>query len=204
MSEEDKTPTSSTAVPIAAPAEVPMSGQEKLGGKYCGCMCDYRRAVVVISIFGIVGNVILLIMTASGVAVTAAAGSSVEDDQVATDYYTSAAISGYYAIAFFFAILGYIWLLCAALKYSTCMLSVGVLFQLYAFAVSIYRSYVQDASFGPVNGGQWAINIIVNAFVYGLAIYPNVGLILEIKNGIMSKETYPREAYSCCCTPKPK
>jgi hypothetical protein len=39
--------------------------------------------------------------------------------------------------------------------------------------------------------------IIVSVPVYiiltGLYIYPVVGLISEIKNGIMSRETYPRE-----------
>ena len=45
--------------------------------------------------------------------------------------------------------------------------------------------------------------IILQAVVTGLWIYPHVGLIVEIQKGIMTRETYPREEYSCCCTDKP-
>jgi hypothetical protein len=29
--------------------------------------------------------------------------------------------------------------------------------------------------------------------------YPSIFLAMEIKKGVMTKETYPREAFSCCC-----
>jgi hypothetical protein len=29
--------------------------------------------------------------------------------------------------------------------------------------------------------------------------YPSIFLAMEIKKGIMTKETYPREEFSCCC-----
>lgn len=32
-----------------------------------------------------------------------------------------------------------------------------------------------------------------------LWIYPHVGFIVQVRRGIMSKETYPRQQYSCCC-----
>jgi len=35
-----------------------------------------------------------------------------------------------------------------------------------------------------------------------LWVYPSVMLAVEIKKGIMTKETYPREEMSCCCVPK--
>jgi len=40
---------------------------------------------------------------------------------------------------------------------------------------------------------------IVQAAFTGLFIYPHVGLMLEIKKGIMTPETYAREEFSCCC-----
>jgi hypothetical protein len=45
-------------------------------------------------------------------------------------------------------------------------------------------------------------SFVVYAVVAALWIYPHAGLILEIKRGIMSRETYPREEYSCCCVDK--
>mmetsp|Transcript_18966 Transcript_18966/g.46976 ORF Transcript_18966/g.46976 Transcript_18966/m.46976 type:complete len:102 (+) Transcript_18966:489-794(+) len=35
-----------------------------------------------------------------------------------------------------------------------------------------------------------------------LWIYPSIFLAVEIKKGIMTKETYPREEMSCCCVSK--
>ena len=41
--------------------------------------------------------------------------------------------------------------------------------------------------------------IIVGLAVACLWIYPHVGFIFEVKNGILSAETYEREKFSCCC-----
>jgi large-conductance mechanosensitive channel len=47
-------------------------------------------------------------------------------------------------------------------------------------------------------------SVIVSYVLVGVItafwIYPSVMLITEIRNGIMSRETYPREEFSCCCT----
>jgi len=32
-----------------------------------------------------------------------------------------------------------------------------------------------------------------------LWVYPSVGFVMEVHKGIMSRETYPREEFSCCC-----
>jgi len=43
------------AIPAGnAPSSVPMWQQEKLGGKCCGCCCDYRRAVIIIAILSLI------------------------------------------------------------------------------------------------------------------------------------------------------
>jgi len=52
------------------------------------------------------------------------------------------------------------------------------------------------------NDGNFIASIGILVICYGLYLYPVIGLISEIKSGIMSQETYPREAYSCCCDPK--
>jgi len=49
---------------------------------------------------------------------------------------------------------------------------------------------------------QSIIVSVFNAFFVLLWIYPSVFLTVEIKKGIMTKETYPREEMSCCCVSK--
>ena len=43
------------------------------------------------------------------------------------------------------------------------------------------------------------VGYIMNAILSALWAYPSVFLFNEIRNGIMSAETYPREKHSCCC-----
>jgi len=42
---------------------IPMWRQEKLGAKCCGCCCDYRRAVIIMTIFSIVPSIITMFTT---------------------------------------------------------------------------------------------------------------------------------------------
>jgi hypothetical protein len=42
-------------------------------------------------------------------------------------------------------------------------------------------------------------NFVINGIVMLLFMYPHVGFVSEVKSGIMSAETYPREEFSCCC-----
>jgi hypothetical protein len=37
------------------------------------------------------------------------------------------------------------------------------------------------------------------ALVVTAMIYPNLAYVLEVKRGILTKETYPREQRCCCC-----
>jgi hypothetical protein len=82
------------------------------------------------------------------------------------------------------------------------MLSVVILWYLINYALSIYFGIDVVNQVTEIEGVQYQYPIgvwIGSAIVTALWIYPHVGLILEIRNGIMSAETYPREEYSCCC-----
>lgn len=81
-------------------------------------------------------------------------------------------------------ILFFVFQLVAAMKYNVCMLVTAVVFQCVSLIVGLY---FYDS-----------LNPIVSIALWALFVYPTVGLILEIKKGIMSKENYPREAYCCC------
>ena len=46
-----------------------------------------------------------------------------------------------------------------------------------------------------------AVVMILSSVFMGCVMYAHIGFIVEVQRGIMSRETYPREAYCSCCTP---
>ena len=47
-----------------------------------------------------------------------------------------------------------------------------------------------------VTFSNWSF--VIQGVIVCLFIYPHVGFMSEVKAGILSAETYPREAFSCC------
>ena len=155
-------------------------------------MCDYRRAVVAMSIVGIVWNIIAIIFFALGSGAAAVAANAdyldlSEEDQENFRAVTinTGVLAGVYAILLCFSVFS----LVAALRYSVCMLGTVVLFILVQLGWSLYVVIGN-----PSNGTGAIIGGIIGSIIgYGLWLYPVIGLITEIKSGLMSKETYPRE-----------
>ncbi|OEU06858.1 hypothetical protein FRACYDRAFT_252716 [Fragilariopsis cylindrus CCMP1102] len=145
------------------------------------------------SIVGIVWNIIAIIIFAlgSGAAAVAANADSLdlsEEDQENFRAVTinTGVVAGVYAILLCFSVFS----LVAALRYSVCMLGTVVLFILVQLGWSLYVVIGNPSNgTGAITGG-----IIGSIIGYGLWLYPVIGLITEIKSGLMSKETYPREA----------
>lgn len=92
--------------------------------------------------------------------------------------------------------------------YNIWMLAVVVVWFVVSYAIGIFFAIdtindVNNLNNPDIDTFRNPYGIFVfNAVVTGLWIYPHVGLILEIKKGIMTPETYPREEYSCCCIDK--
>lgn len=172
---------------------------EKQGKKCCGCWCDFRRAVVVTSWIFIVGQTIQLVSSIVGVGLGTTVAVQAEDDEVIDGGVTVAAVSTLYAIGFATGICYGVFQLMAALKYNVCMLNACVVFELLYLAYGINFTFAANPE---ATMTQLIITVIFQFIVCALLwIYPLIGLIKEIKAGIMSEETYPREAYSCCCAP---
>jgi len=198
-----------TVIPVAAPAEMAMRDQEKQGAKCCFCCCDYRRAVVAISVVYIVFYIIDIILVATGSAATLVTRNVMDDlTQEQKDDLDELGTLGIVALVleviFLFC---QIWALCAALKYSVCMLSTMVVIILIQFGFYVYHTWAllteqADQAGIDFSNVSFIVSIVIAAICYGLYLYPVIGLISEIKSGIMSQETFPREAFSCCCNPK--
>jgi len=199
MSEDKVEDTIDVTVPaVTVHQEIPVViGGEKQGVKCCGCCCDYRRAVIIVGIVGICINIYFIVDTI------------MEWNDEVGNYLMSGGVIGIFFLAF---------QIVAAIKYNLCMLWTAFFFQLIKFAFDIFEilhkqelridlldsdddKYDKDEVF-VYTSSQLAIEIIVNIIVYALFIYPIVGMILEVKSGIMSAATYPREAHSCCCLRK--
>ena len=78
------------------------------------------------------------------------------------------------------------------------MLSTNVILILIQFGFNIYRyweTYHQQVEQYDMefNTGGFIGTIVGSVICYGLYLYPVIGLISEIKSGVMSQETYPRE-----------
>ena len=90
-----------------------------------------------------------------------------------------------------------IWTLCAALRYSTCMLSTNVCLILIQLSFNIYSYWaapdqVYDKYNVEFNTTNFIVSIVLSIIFYGLYLYPVIGLISKIKSGVMSQETYPQ------------
>ena len=160
--------------------------------QYTGfCCCDYRRAVVVMSILRIIfyGNDII------SIAISFARSARAYDN---IEFWSSRACVYIVVYALFsFCNIVTVW---AALKYHICMLSTMVLVILIQLGLNIYHAcqlrnhvYWNLAELAESGLGNFIASTVVSTIYNVLYLYPVIGLISEIKNGIMSQETYPRE-----------
>ena len=177
------------------------------GAKCCGCCCDYRRAVIIVNfislIFGCVGMVSYF-----GSTVFTLLMEGYEDTVI-----TFGRINGILtAIGMSFGVLAII----GAYQYNTIMISVvigwnvlhiilrGILNQITSASIQRDFEQAQIQKYGQIKEEYHARNflpdLIIGIVSAILLIYPHAGFIYEVQKGILSRETYAREEYSCCCT----
>lgn len=194
--------SSSVTVPAGnASSNIPMWQQEKQGAKCCGCCCDYRRAVIIIAIVTVCISLASIIVIAATASIPAA-NVQIDDDVVLGIYEDS------FQNQLIFSCVSLVCSICAlvgANKYSIPLVGINVAWYIGGFIAGTIASIgtANDMSEASTEGTTISVvpNIVVNAIVTCLFIYPHVGFMYEVKNGIMSVETYPREEFSCCCAP---
>jgi hypothetical protein len=195
---------SATDYPVQNPA-YPMLEQEKVGSKCCGCCCDFRRAVIILDCCLIFYSVMTLFSLAFPDDVRSKQFEvlGIDDDQVQDvllEMLTiTQIIAGCGVVAFAIAAFG-------AKTYHTGLVAFGIAYLVLSFVALIvvqvtYTGKANDVAQPDTTLAQPITNWITNGVLMALFIYPHVGLISEIKSGIMSAATYPREEYSCCCGP---
>lgn len=189
----------STAVEPPNNGTKPSEVGARQGGTYFTVCCDYRRAVVVLGILGVIWQGILF--SISIFAIIAQMIPLSEDTDMMGDAGKNGAavvltgLAVLFAIVFGLAMCFFGLHILGALKYSKCMLGCALVLDTIFFAIQLWYTFAMSDSGGTV---AWNIVLLVP---WLFCIYGLVGLVKEINSGIMSEETYPREAYSCCCLP---
>jgi len=217
MSAEKEIQAEAVAEVVEVNSGAPAASDEKQGSKCCGCCCDFRRAVIVMGLIGLIIAVIYLILAATGAAFLGSSRNSLSSGTITIDgvtYQTSvddgfnnavndsvnAGLTGLTVVIIIQVLqaLFYVFQIVAAVKFNVPMLAIVIVVNLVWFVLGMISIFQTGGGTGVVIG-----NVVFYVLFIALEIYPTGGLIKEIKGGTMSKETYPREAYSCCCTPNP-
>lgn len=126
------------------------------------------------------------------------------------EFYTDAALthqvilSGISIVASIAALLG-------AKMYNIYLVGFNILWIIVNYIVAIIlnlqviddtNAEFEDTKEGYVPYGAPIAAFVIQGIVAILLIYPHAGFIHEVKKGILSPETYPREEFSCCCMDK--
>ena len=162
--------------------------ETKKGSMCCGGCCDMRRAVIILNTIGIILGLIAVIAYSSTDVLVQSLNEEVQkvfEDALLTTYI----LIGIGIAASLVGIWG---------AYSYNILGVGFsAFIIVAFFITETVMAIQFVN--KYDLPLPTVNILVGALIDALVLYPHVGLIVEIKNGTMTPETYPREKASCCC-----
>lgn len=188
---------------IPQPPNTPIHLQEKLGSKCCGCCCDMRRAVIIVdAIF--IGIGIFIVLARAGA--DDLMQDAYDDDQfveeassLIDEYYINRSIFlGISILTAFLAQVGSVYFNVWLVGLHTVWMVVDYISflilatRLYAELEDTYASIPKEPM-SPLPG------FIFNGLLTGIFMYPHLGFITEVRAGILTKDTYPREEFSCCC-----
>eukprot|EP00980_Cylindrotheca_fusiformis_P009820 scaffold2164_cov106-Cylindrotheca_fusiformis.AAC.3 len=191
---------------------MPMAEQGKQGGKCCGSCCDYRRAVIIICTISLFLNLSNFIQPPDLSSIDASI--SYEDVKGIVDNYSTYlfAVSVLSVANNIVGLIGAItfnfWMvaLCAGCSILNLILSVVGNWLVLEDTVDLVKSHVDENVQVDWDTVDTFMNIYIGVVIAITVIsslvctYPVFFLAGEIKKGIMTKETYPREEFSCCCT----
>ena len=176
--------------------------KEKQGGKCCIFCCDYRRAVIIVNGLLVISSVAemlsALLMKAED---NNLQFNNVDDDAVLKELDT---ISTPLAIIAGLGIIFHPVALFGAVQYNVPLVGFGILWSVAAMAAEAAVQYstwntADDLTKAGESLGSPLPGLIGSIIGTLFFVYAHVMLIREIKTGIMSRETYEREKYSCCC-----
>jgi hypothetical protein len=155
--------------------------QSKQGHKMCGFCCDMRRAVIIVNTISLSLGVIGIIGV---IAAAAADGNGTFDSNgKAHQLFTGmdrATVGGAFALLIVYMLMNAAGIY-GALTYSQYLVGFSLLGCCIDFVISL----------AFLNFGGAVFDM--------LFAYPHIVFLREVRNGVLSRDTYSTEKYSCCC-----
>lgn len=146
--------------------------------------------IIVESIFGIAFNAIgmILLLTAADIS------AMFDDDEFTNEFATGAIIT---SAIYGFGILVSLIVILGAISFNAPLVGLGIV---WTVAQTIAGIVLQAQSYNDSGLRYPIVDAIIRISVASLLIYPLAVFTAEVRNGIMSKQTYfERERHSCCC-----
>lgn len=197
-------------------AGIPIWEQPRQGATCCGCCCDFRRAVIILSSVLIGTGAFTLFSLIQSSEITPAdvqtlvdpSGTvTIDDDEVVqevADVFSDALLvnsilGGVVMILTCVPLYGAYTFRIPYIMFGVVLLVATYIARLLVAYFTVDQADEVIAQTGNMRFAQPSVLYTAYGVVMALFVYPHIGLIMEIKAGIMSLETYPREDYSCCC-----
>jgi hypothetical protein len=176
--------------------------QEKQGQTCLGCCCDMRRAVIIISIMSLSLSAISLVFLLGFESLRMATQDAFDDDVLLET------IEHSYLVQSIFVGIGLVPSMCSlvgGIQYNVYLVGINIVWLITEYIATIVNEMlafleIEESYAGTQNIKMPWVSWVISAIISALFIYPLVRFIREINLGIMSRETYPREEFSCCCT----
>jgi len=186
---------------------IAMQIEAKQGGICCGCCCDYRRAVIIGNSFFIGFALFTMFVQGAGPDVIE---QTYDDDEFVED--VSKVLDEYLVMRTIFLGISLLTALIAiggAVHYQVWLVGSHAVWLVVDYIAYIFLALAMLEDLDPIYAekGLVAASPLMNFVFVGLLaaffIYAHLGYISEVRAGILTHETYPREEYSCCCHRRP-
>jgi hypothetical protein len=159
-----------------------------------------RRATIFVSIFFLAISALSLILLFGAESVRQATLSAFDDDALLD------VLEGSYLAQSIFVGIGLVTNICSivgAIQYNSCLVGINIAWMVIDYIATIIIQVMVYNEIEETYGGSGfrmpIISWLIGACVTGLFIYPMASFVVEVRKGIMSRETYAREEHSCCC-----
>jgi hypothetical protein len=119
--------------------------------------------------------------------------SILDDDELVNDLERGSTIT---SAIYGFGIVVSLIVIYGAISYNASVVVLGVF---WTVAQTIASIILQQQAYRESGLKYPIIDAVLRVGISSLLIYPPVIFISEVRQGIMSKETYHREEHSCCC-----
>jgi hypothetical protein len=157
--------------------------------------------IIIAVIFIVISSIIYIIIGVLGASIPGVVIGDVDDDEI-----TALWDDGLLRLAIFsgISLIFSIAALVGARTYNIWLVGSNIIWLLVSYIASIIISIVTIDEINAISPDDTEFGYDIRTYVISglytiLFMYPHIGFIHEVKSGIMSAETYPREESSCCC-----